>query len=113
MPAATSGQALWLRAATGYLGLSQEETAVRLEVAVRTVRRWECGASPVPLDALDAVDEWIRESAEDVVAATRAATEAGVVDFSRIAPGQPEAWRLRVYSRTLDLLGWGHERGSR
>lgn len=47
-----------LRIAREDLGLTAEWVAERIGVALRTVRRWEAGHSPVPAGVADTIGEW-------------------------------------------------------
>jgi len=48
------------------LGLTAEQVAERLGVALRTVRRWEHGHSPVPATVADEVGRWTDETDDQV-----------------------------------------------
>lgn len=50
------------------LGLTAEWVADRLGVALRTVRRWEHGHSPVPAGVADQIGAWTDQADEQVTA---------------------------------------------
>lgn len=49
-----------------YLGLTAEWVASRLGVALRTVRRWEAGTSPVPEGVREQMEAWEADTAHAV-----------------------------------------------
>lgn len=57
-----------LRIAREDLGLTAEWVAERLGVALRTVRRWEAGHSPVPQGVADQLGAWTDTTDEQIEA---------------------------------------------
>lgn len=68
------------RIARDHLGLPGEWLADRLGVALRTVRRWDSGASPVPAGVLVEIEEIEDETARFVAAVVESLREDGPDD---------------------------------
>lgn len=92
-----------LRVVREHLGLAAEDVALLLGVALRTVRRWEAGDSPVPEGVREEVERWEQSTAAQVgqhVEAVSAMSDPAVVtyrsdgDYWRAQP-QMEPWPAR------------------
>lgn len=83
------------------LGLSVDETAALCGVGDRQVRRWQSGATPVPVDAAAGL-----EALEDAMA--RAVDEATRHTTDKVERGPVVLWRYRTQA---DLDRSPHARG--
>lgn len=82
-----------------YLGLSAEETPRLCGVQDRTIRRWHAGTSPIPQDAIDALNQLEKTMHEAVKQEIMLATD--MVKKARSCFGATAHKRLKTKARTL------------
>lgn len=88
-----------------YLGLTAEWVADQLGVALRTVRRWEHGHSPIPDGVRQQMEAWEADTARAVgiyVEQLLDLPEPGVIaarDDTEVPGGWPARWQRHVLAR--------------
>lgn len=86
-----------------YLGLTAEWVADQLGVALRTVRRWEAGASPVPDGVREQMEAWEEDTAQAVHLYSERLMDAPD-PFVKLALGDddvPHAWPARWHRHVV------------
>lgn len=89
------------RMVRAWLGVTGEWLAGRLGVALRTVRRWEHGYTPVPDGVrleLEALEQVAAEQVEKLIVALRDAPDV-VLTIPRVDSDWPAGWWLMVAAR--------------
>jgi len=90
-----------------YLGLPLGWTAAALDVAERTVNRWESGVTPVPEHAAKALRKLslYTDTAVASLMAKQPTMLRTTASDAVVAPGLPGSWHRAVCARVADHLG--------